>query len=126
MKKLILLTVVAVAVGMGGFVMGLRINGLALPDAVEMARNVFKARTVFRTTDGVVAEIEKAKPHLAALAKDAGAKLRINVFKELALPAAVGISIIGTGEKETRHSYILLKQTPQLSSAENCGGIIKT
>ena len=44
----------------------------------------------------------------------------------LALPAAVGISIIGTGEKKTRHSYILLKQTPQLSSAENCGGIIKT
>ena len=82
MKKLILLTVVAVVVGMGGFVMGLRMNGLALPDAVEMARNVFKARTVSRTTEGVVAEIEKAKPHLAALARDAGAKLRINVFKE--------------------------------------------
>ena len=39
MKKLILLTVVAVAVGMGGFVMGLRINGLALPDAVHLYRH---------------------------------------------------------------------------------------
>ena len=47
-----------------------------------MGREAIKGKASRRTTEGVVAEVEKAKPALALLAKAAGSKLRINVFKE--------------------------------------------
>ena len=82
MKKFILFAAVAVAVGVGGVALGLRMNGLSFGEAVELGKDVVKARATRRTTEGVVAEIEKSKPALALLAKAAGSKLRINVFKE--------------------------------------------
>jgi len=80
MKKFILF--VAVAVGVGGIALGLRMRGISFGEVVELCKDVVKARTTRRTTEGVVSEIEKAKPALASLAKTAGSKLRINVFKE--------------------------------------------
>ena len=47
-----------------------------------MGREAIKGKVARRTTEGVVAEVEKAKPALVLLAKAAGSKLRINVFKE--------------------------------------------
>ena len=47
-----------------------------------MGREAIKGKASRRTTESVVAEVEKAKPALALLAKAAGSKLRINVFKE--------------------------------------------
>ena len=47
-----------------------------------MGREAITGKASRRTTEGVVAEVEKAKPALALLAKAAGSKLRINVFKE--------------------------------------------
>ena len=82
MKKLILFAAVAVAVGVGGVVLGLRVNGLSVAEAVEMGKDAVKEKATRRTTEGVVAEIEKSKPALALLATAAGSKLRINVFKE--------------------------------------------
>ena len=82
MMKRILLAVVVVAVGVGGIALGLRMRGSSFGEVVELGKDVVKARTTRRSTEGVVAEIEKAKPELALLAKAAGSKLRINVFKE--------------------------------------------
>ena len=82
MKKFILFVAVAVAVGVGGIALGLRVNGLSVAEAVEMGKDAVKEKATRRTTEGVVAEIEKSKPALALLAKAAGSKLRINVFKE--------------------------------------------
>ena len=47
-----------------------------------MGRGAITGKMSRRTTESVVAEVEKAKPALALLAKAAGSKLRINVFKE--------------------------------------------
>jgi len=82
MKKLIIFVAVAVAVGVGGVALGLRMNGLSLGEVVEMGKGVAAERAARRTTEGVVAEIEKSKPALPLLAKAVGSKLRINVFKE--------------------------------------------
>ena len=80
--KRILLAVVVVAVGVGGIALGLRMRGLSFEEAAGMGREAIKGKASRRTTEGVVAEVEKAKPALALLAKAAGSKLRINVFKE--------------------------------------------
>ena len=82
MKKFILFVAVAVAVGVGGIALGLRMRGISFGEVVELCKDVVKARTTRRTTEGVVSEIEKSKPALPLLAKAAGSKLRINVFKE--------------------------------------------
>ncbi|MBR5549479.1 MAG: hypothetical protein IKU71_07095 [Kiritimatiellae bacterium] len=82
MKKLILSTAVVLAVGVGGIALGLRMRGLSFEEAAGMGREAIKGKMSRRTTEGVVAEVEKAKPALALLAKAAGSKLRINVFKE--------------------------------------------
>ena len=81
MKKLILSTVVVLAVGVGGIALGLRMRGLSFEEAAGMGREAITGKASRRTTEGVVAEVEKAKPALALLAKAAGSKLRINVFK---------------------------------------------
>ena len=80
--KRILLAVVVVAVGVGGIALGLRMRGLSFEEAAGMGREAITGKMSRRTTEGVVAEVEKAKPALALLAKAAGSKLRINVFKE--------------------------------------------
>ena len=82
MMKRILLAVVVVAVGVGGIALGLRMRGLSFEEAAGMGREAITGKMSRRTTEGVVAEVEKAKPALALLAKAAGSKLRINVFKE--------------------------------------------
>ena len=80
--KRILLAVVVVAVGVGGIALGLRMRGLSFEEAAGMGREAITGKMSRRTTESVVAEVEKAKPALALLAKAAGSKLRINVFKE--------------------------------------------
>ena len=66
--KRILLAVVVVAVGVGGIALGLRMRGLSFEEAAGIGREAIKGKASRRTTEGVVAEVEKAKPALALLA----------------------------------------------------------
>ena len=58
--KRILLAVVVVAVGVGGIALGLRMRGLSFEEAAGMGREAITGKASRRTTEGVVAEVEKA------------------------------------------------------------------
>lgn len=58
--KRILLAVVVVAVGVGGIALGLRMRGLSFEEAAGMGREAITGKMSRRTTESVVAEVEKA------------------------------------------------------------------
>ena len=60
MMKRILLAVVVVAVGVGGIALGLRMRGLSFEEAAGMGREAITGKMSRRTTESVVAEVEKA------------------------------------------------------------------
>ena len=81
MRKM-LAVIAAVVVGLGGIALGLRMNGISLEEAKSMVLAISQERSSRRTTEGVVADVEKARPQLAEAAMLAGKSLRIYVFKQ--------------------------------------------
>ena len=81
MRKM-LAVIAAVVVGLGGIALGLRMNGISLEEAKSMVLAISQERSSRRTTEGVMADVEKARPQLAEAAMLAGKSLRIYVFKQ--------------------------------------------